>query len=489
LERIHHRGTENTEKTFKAKKSFGFSLRPLYLCGEIFGSTQMKLNMKKLRNILLQILIILSLALAGCRPTASSSKGGDGLRVTAIETFLADIAQNVAGSRAKIDALIPIGVDPHSFEPTPQDIVKLAQAQVIIANGAGFETWLQKTIDTTGEKAQVIEAASGLKPRTAREGEAAEMSAADLVDSICTAGTPNSAQAAAGGPDAGHPAALPAETGYFSLKLSPARDGSFGATLKYATDASGDIQVALGAGKLAVMRAADGSPVPVNKQLPLTCHGLTQGNILTLQKNTIYVLALSGFASAETSLVIGPAGGVEHHDTDPHFWLDPNNAILYVETIRAGLTQTDPAGADVYTRNAADYITRLKQLDAWIQQQVATIAPERRLLVTNHESFGYFADRYGFQIVGTIVPSVSSDASPSAQQLARLVDRIRASHAIAIFLETGTNPQLAEEVGRETGVKVVTDLYTHSISATNGSAPTYIDMMKFDVNAIVTALK
>jgi ABC-type Zn uptake system ZnuABC Zn-binding protein ZnuA len=108
------------------------------------------------------------------------------------------------------------------------------------------------------------------------------------------------------------------------------------------------------------------------------------------------------------------------------------------------------------------------------------------VLVTNHESFGYFADRYGFRIAGTILRSVSTGASPSAQDLARLVDSIRASGTRAIFLETGTNPQLARQIAAETGVRVVTDLHTHS---TSPGAPTYIEMMRHDVGKIVEALR
>ncbi len=110
-------------------------------------------------------------------------------------------------------------------------------------------------------------------------------------------------------------------------------------------------------------------------------------------------------------------------------------------------------------------------------------------MVTNHESFGYFADEYGFHIVGTVLPSVSTDASPSAQQVARLEDRVKEAHAIAVFLETGSNRQMADQLARDTGIKVVSDLYTHSVSAPDGPAPTYVDMMKFNVRAIVDALK
>jgi manganese/iron transport system substrate-binding protein len=184
--------------------------------------------------------------------------------------------------------------------------------------------------------------------------------------------------------------------------------------------------------------------------------------------------------------VLDPA---EHPLGDPHFWLDPTRTMHYVETIRDGLTQVDPSGKEIYTQNASAFLSRLKDLDAWIIDQVKMIPPERRLLVTNHESLGYFADRYGFTITGTIIPSISTSASPSAQQLARLIDRIKASHAPAIFLETGTNPQLADQVARETGVKVITGLYTHSISPPGGNAPDYITMMKWDAQQIVNALK
>jgi ABC-type Zn uptake system ZnuABC Zn-binding protein ZnuA len=163
--------------------------------------------------------------------------------------------------------------------------------------------------------------------------------------------------------------------------------------------------------------------------------------------------------------------------------------IKYVENIRDGLSAADPAGTATYQANAAAYIAQLKELDRWIADRVAEVPEANRLLVTNHESFGYFADRYGFQIIGTVVPSVSSGSSPSAQQLAELIDHIKATGAKAIFLETGANPQLAEQVAQETGSKVVTNLYSHSITEPSGPAPTYIEMMKSNTAAIVTALK
>lgn len=177
---------------------------------------------------------------------------------------------------------------------------------------------------------------------------------------------------------------------------------------------------------------------------------------------------------------------VAHALGDPHFWLDPLLAKAYVDNIRDGLSQVDPAGSAVYAANAATYQQKLDELDAWIRSQVDTIPPAHRLLVTNHESFGYFADRYGFTVVGAVVPSVSSSASPSAQDLARLIDLIRQSGAPAIFLESGTNPQLADQVARDTGIRVVSGLLTHSFGP---EAQDYIAMMKLDTQLIVDALK
>jgi ABC-type Zn uptake system ZnuABC Zn-binding protein ZnuA len=182
-------------------------------------------------------------------------------------------------------------------------------------------------------------------------------------------------------------------------------------------------------------------------------------------------------------------GDHQHDEGDPHYWLDPILVVKYVENIRDGLCAADPTNAAAYQANAAAYITSLGELDVWIKEKVAEIPPAERLLVTNHESLGYFADRYGFKVIGTIMPSVSADSSPSAQQLAQLIAAIREAEVKAIFLETGSNSQLAEQVASETGVRVVVDLYTHSLTDSDGPAPTYIDMMKADTTAIVDALK
>jgi ABC-type Zn uptake system ZnuABC Zn-binding protein ZnuA len=269
--------------------------------------------------------------------------------VMATETFLGDIAQNVAGNRIAVDTLLPFTVDPHEYQPKPQDVTRLSQAQVLIIVGLGYETWLQKTLDSLSGQRQVIVATNGVVPQA---------------------------------------------------------------------DPSGT-----------------------------------------------------------------------HPQGDPHMWMNPSDTINFVIQIRDGLTLADPAGKDVYARNADGYIAKLQALDQWVKDQVNQLPVERRLLVTNHDALGYFAKAYDFKIIGAVIPSITTDASPSAQQLAGLIDAVRNSGARAIFLDIGENQNLAQQIASETGVMVVTDLYVESISTPNGPAPTYIDMIKHDVNVILDALK
>ena len=285
--------------------------------------------------------------ISSCGGGPTSPSGRTDPVVLASASFLADIAQNIAGDRVQVESLLPVGSDPHSYQPTPQDVTKIAQSKLLIINGAEYEHFLESLLENAGGEREVVEASAGLSPGK-------------------------------------------------------------------------DVQSV--------------------------------------------------------------------HDVDPHLWLDPNHVIIYVENIREGLTHYDPDGAATYRSNAEAYVAQLKELDTWIMEQVDQIPPERRLLVTNHEALGYFAERYGFIVVGAVVPGVSSDASPSAEQMAKLIDQIKLHDTTALFLDEVENPALAQQIADETGVKVVEDLHLESL--TDGPpAATYIDMMKHNVMRIVGALK
>lgn len=177
-----------------------------------------------------------------------------------------------------------------------------------------------------------------------------------------------------------------------------------------------------------------------------------------------------------------------HASGDPHTWMDPNNVIVWTQNIAFALSQADPENASLYQENAKAYIARLQELDGWIVEQVSQIPPEHRKLVTDHASFGYFADRYGFEQVGLVIPSLSTNASPSAQELAALVDAIREQGVPAVFVGETANPALTEQVAAESGAQVVF-VYTGSLGKPGGEAASYLDFMRYNVNAIVNALK
>ena len=292
------------------------------------------------------------LGAAGCGAGGAATHGGP-VDVVVSESFLADIAQNVAGDRFTVRTLIPPGADPHSFEPTPKDVAAVVGADLVIINGGGLEGPLLDTLKNAGGSATIVDASAGLKTRTPQPGEPP-----------------------------------------------------------------------LAAGQ-----------------------------------------------------------------TDPHFWLDPVLVETYVANIHDAFVKADPAGAAAYEANAAAYTAQLRQLHTWIKAQVAQIPPRDRKLVMNHASHGYFADRYGLQVIGTVIPSVGTSESPTAQQLGDLSAAIRKNGAKAIFVEVDENPQLARQIAAETGVKVVTDLLDHSLTPAGGRAPTYIDMMKYDTRRIGEALK
>ncbi len=218
--------------------------------------------------------------------------------------------------------------------------------------------------------------------------------------------------------------------------------------------------------------------------------GGLEGPLLEMLENAggeaIIVDASAGLRSRSPQPGEPPLGSSE---TDPHFWLDPTLVKTYVANIRDAFVEADPAGAAEYEANAAAYARRLDELDAWIRGQVATVPAADRKLVMNHASHGYFADEYGFSVVGTVIPGVGTGETPTARQLSELTAAIRESGAGAIFVEIEENPKLAQQIAAETGIVVVDDLLDHSLTEPDGAAPTYIDMMRFDTWRIVEALR
>jgi len=289
---------------------------------------------------------------------------GDKLSVVATTTLVGDVVAQVGGDVIDLTVLLPVGADPHVFDPSPQDMAKVADANVIFANGAGLEAFLERLLENAGGDADVIHVSEGLKFIEAEHHEDDEHEDED--------------------------------------------------------------------------EHADED---------------------------------------------------HHHEgIDPHTWTDPNNVLRWVDNIEAALVRHDPAHAADYKANADAYRAQLRELDAWVRVQVAAIPAENRKLVTDHETFAYFAQRYGFEQVGAVVPGYSTAAQPSAQDLADLEDRIRAYGVKAVFVGSTVNPALAQRVAEDTGIKLVF-LYTGSLTAPGGEADSYLSYVKYNVMAIVEGLR
>jgi len=268
------------------------------------------------------------------------------LTVVASTQIVGDVVSSISGEQVDVTFLIPSGTDPHAYEPTPQDAVRLTEADLIFVNGFGLEQTLQHLL--VDQQAKVVNTSEGISPLTlVEEGE-------------------------------------------------------------------------------------------------------------------------SG--------------------SDPHVWMNPVNVEIWADNIAQALTEADPANAQTYRENSEAYKSEIELLDSWVADQVSQIPEENRKLVTDHESFGYFADHYGFEIVGAIIPSYSTLSEPSAGELAQLEAAINQFGVKAIFVGVSLNPTLADRIAQDTGVQLV-PIYTESLSDKDGSAHTYLEMIHFDVESIVAALK
>ncbi len=282
------------------------------------------------------------------QPAASPGK----LKVVATTTIVGDVVQHIGGQAIQLNVLLPVNADPHSFQPTPQDAAKVAEAQVIFVNGAGLEAFLSPLLENAGSQVRQVSVSQGISLHSALEEEHEE------------------------------------------------------------DDPQGD----------------------------------------------------------------------------PHVWMDPNNVMVWVKNIAAALSEADPQNATLYQNSAEMYLQNLDELDLWIRQQVDQIPEARRVLVTDHQVFGYFAERYGFQQLGAVIPGYSTMSQPSAQELAALEDSLRSLNVPAIFVGNTIQPNLVEQVSNDTGTQLLF-VYTGSLTDASGPAATYLDYMRFNVNVIVSALK
>ena len=177
----------------------------------------------------------------------------------------------------------------------------------------------------------------------------------------------------------------------------------------------------------------------------------------------------------------------DHGHVDPHAWQNLANGEIYAKNIMDGLAKADPEHAKDYRERGDAYIAEMKELDKKIRAEIDQVPESQRLIVTSHDAFGYFAQAYHVKFIAP--QGVSTEAEASAQDVAKIIDQIRAQKIRAVFVENISNPRLIEQISRETDAKVGGALFSDALSPKDGPAPTYLDMFKNNADEIVKALK
>ncbi len=193
---------------------------------------------------------------------------------------------------------------------------------------------------------------------------------------------------------------------------------------------------------------------------------------------TTHEMAESGHDSHESH---------DHGETDPHAWQDLSNGALYARNIAKGLCAVDADGCSTYTANAEAYVTEIMALDTAIKARMAAIPEAGRKVITSHDAFGYFATAYGVTFLAP--EGISTDAEPSAAEVARLITQIKSEGVHALFIENMTDGRLLQQIADETGIVVAGELYADALSPPDGPAATYLDMFKHNADLLAAAME
>lgn len=193
-------------------------------------------------------------------------------------------------------------------------------------------------------------------------------------------------------------------------------------------------------------------------------------------------------AGGDATVLDAGAGRPVVRGDDPHWWHDPRNVLHAIDRIRDALVAADASKRTAIDRSAAAYAARVRATDRSIARCLGAIPARERKLVTDHDALGYFAARYGLRVIGTIIPSQTSQAQPSAGDVAHLVRVIRREHVRAVFPEASVNARLAEAVARQTGADADLELYGDTLGPAGSPGSTYLGMEQTNADRIARGL-
>ncbi len=394
----------------------------------------------------------------------------DRLQVVASHSILADIVGNAAADHADVTTLIPAGADPHTFVPSPGDLTRIAEADLVFINGAGFEENLLNAIESAGETVEIVNASACIEVRPfgaamhsdddhAQEDEAQDEHDIDDGDDHADDHDEDDHVDEHDDDDDQH---------------ADDHDNQDDHADEHADDHADDHD------------EMGGEP-------DCDDHDAEFAALVGEEEDGHARFTTLGRAQdIDCGLEHGHEDASQAHGEgacDPHVWLDPHNVIYWVLKVRDTLSAADPDNAANYSANAADLAQELVALEAeFILPKLEELPEERRVLITSHESLGYLATTFGFEIITTIVPGLSTMVEPSARDIAGLIDRIRDEGVPAMFSDTQASDSIMRTIAGEAGVKLI-GLYSDTMSDSNGPASTYLDYMRYNVTTIVDALK
>ena len=400
--------------------------------------------------VILGVALLLSLAACSDDSKSESSQGDSPssasgnrtpIQVVTTSNIVADWVQNVGGDHVDVFSLLPVGGDPHTFQPGARDVARISDADIVLSIGLGMEGgWLNDLLkNAAADPESIVETGEIVEPIEFAEGHAEEV---ELIEEI-------------------------------SHVVHEVEEGEIDP--KKGLE---ELKELLEAAKEEEDEDHEGE-----EELPAMVMEII-GKVEAGQMNAEDAIeALEGLTDEGEDAHEGHGHGLE----DPHYWFDPVRVKLVVNDIASRLSVLDPDRGDTFRANADVYNAKLDELHTWTEQQVSAVPGEDKLLVTSHDSYGYFANLYGFEIVGVVL-SGTTDVEPSAGDLADLVEEVKESGVQVVFGETTVSERLTTAVAKESGAELIR-LYSGSLSPKGSEASTYIEMIRTNVGRIVEGLR
>ena len=375
--------------------------------------------------------------------TVSETMESEPISVVVTTNIVADWVKNIGGEHVDVFSLVPVGADPHTFQPGAQAVARVADADLVLSIGLGLEeSWLHDLLENAArDESAIVELGEIIEPIEFASTHAEEVELLEGISHIVHE----------------------VEDGEISPEEGLDEVKELVASIEEMEEEEGEHagEEELPEHVMEIVAEVEDGSMGAEEAIEELEHLAEEGE--------------------------GEHEGHGHGVHDPHFWFDPLRVKIAVNDIAARLSELDPDRADTLSANASAYNEQLDELHAWTEGQTDLVPNDRKLLVTSHDSLGYFANLYGFEVVGVIL-STTTEVEPSAADLAELIHEIEEYSVPAVFGETTVSERLAETVAAESGAKVVR-LYSGSLGPEDSGAATYLEMIRTNVGRIVEALK